>query len=93
MAKAEITTGGNTDQIRITIRDYIRIGDTVTMNFDSATHRPTKTRINTTFDDAAVLIALSFDQIGEGPNYPGKTVVSSDAKQLEVRLFTYDYHL
>lgn len=91
MAAAEVTVGGS--QLRIRLRDYVKDGDTMTMSFDSMTNRPTKTEINTTLDDAPVSIVLAFDQIHEGPKYPGKTVVRADAKQLEVRIFTYDYRL
>jgi hypothetical protein len=92
IANAEVTTGGSS-QVRIMMRNYVKTGDMMTISFDSATHRPTKTEINTRLDDASVSIRLAFDQIRKGPSYPGRTVVRSDAKQLEVRVFTYDYRL
>ena len=93
VAGAEITTGGSSSLLRIRMRDYVKYGDSMTMSFDPATKRPVKTEVNTSLDDAPVTIVLAFDQIHEGPNYPGKTVVSSGAKQLEVRVLTYDYRL
>jgi len=93
LANAEVTTGGNSNQMRITLRDFVKSGDSMVMMFDPVTHKPTKTRVFTSLDNDSVSITLAFDQIGEGPNYPGKTVVSAEAKQLEIRLYTYDYHL
>jgi hypothetical protein len=93
MAGAEVTTRGGTNEMRIVMRDYVKSGDNLTMTFDSATKRPTKTEVNTTLDDAPISIGLAFDQVHNGPSYPGRTVVRSDAKQLELRVFTYDYRL
>jgi len=93
LANAEITTGGGSNHVRVRIRDYVKAGDSMTMSFDAGTKRPVKTEVNTSLDDAPVTIVLAFDQIHDGPDYPGKTVVKSDAQQLEVRVFTYDYRL
>ena len=93
MSAAELTTGGGTNQMRIVMRDYIKSGDSMTMSFDPATKKPTKTEVSTMLDEAPVSIVLAFDQIREGPSYPGKTVIRSSAKELEVRVFTYDYRL
>jgi hypothetical protein len=49
--------------------------------------------ITTSLDDDDVVIVLTFDQIHQGPSYPVKTVVRAEAKQLEVRVFTYEYRL
>ena len=93
MTGAEVTTGGGNSHVRIRIRDYVKSGDSMTMSFDPSTKRPIQTEVNTMLDDTPVTIVLGFDQIHDGPNYPGKTVVKADAKQLEVRVFTYDYRL
>jgi hypothetical protein len=93
LANAEMTTGGGSTQVRFRMRDYVKAGDTMTMSFDSATKRPTRTEVNTLLDGAPVAIVLAFDQIREGPSYPVRTVVKSDERQLEIRLLTYDYRL
>jgi hypothetical protein len=93
MTHAEVTTTGGSSQVRVRMLNYVKAGDSMTMSFDSASHRPTKTEINTSLDDAPVTIVLAFDQIREGPSYPQKTVIASEAKQLELRIFTYDYRL
>jgi hypothetical protein len=93
MATADVTTRGDSSQVRVTMRDYVKNGDVMTMSFDSATKRPIKTEVRTLLDNEPVSIVLAFDQIREGPNYPGKTVVRSEEKQLELRIFTYDYQL
>jgi len=92
VANAQVTTGG-ADEVRVVMRDYAKPGDRMTMSFDSTTRRPAKAEVNTSLDDVPVSIILSFDQIHEGPAYPGKTVIRSDVKQLELRVFTYDYRL
>jgi hypothetical protein len=63
----------------------------MTMSFDAATNRPTKTEVKSTLDDDAVSIIVAFDRVREGPTYPGRIVARSDAKQVEVKVFTYDY--
>jgi hypothetical protein len=93
MANAEITTGGGSDQMRITLHNYVKFGDRMTMSFDPATKKPTRTEVHTTMDDGPVAIVLTYDQIHEGPTYPGKISVRADSKQVEVRVFTYDYRL
>jgi hypothetical protein len=93
LANAEMTTGGGSTQVRLRMRNYVKAGDTMTMSFDSATKRPTRTEVNTSLDGAPVAIVLAFDHIHEGPSYPVRTVVKSDEKQLEIRLLTYDYRL
>jgi hypothetical protein len=93
ISKAEVTTGGGSSHVRVRMRDYVKPGDSMIMSFDPATKRPVKTEINTFLDDAPVSIVVSFDQLRDGPNYPGKVVMTSSAKQLEIRVFTYEYRL
>lgn len=93
ISKAEVTTGGGSSQVRIRVRDYVKPGDSMTMIFDPATKRPVKTEINTFLDDGPVSIVVAFDQLRDGPTYPGKIVMSSVAKKLEIRVFTYEYRL
>lgn len=92
MAKADVTTVGGSGTTRITMRDFVKTGDSMTMSFDSA-KRPTKTEISTSLDDAPVSVVLTFDQVHNGPNYAQNTVVRSDAKEVEMRILTYDYRL
>jgi hypothetical protein len=37
--------GGPEKQMRVTMRDYVKNGDTMTMSFDSRTSRPVKTEV------------------------------------------------
>jgi hypothetical protein len=91
LAQADVTKSMGSSLVRIHLRDFVKGGDMMVMTVDSATNRPVKTEIETTLDGGPVSIVLTFDQIHDGPNYPGKTVVRSDAEELEVRMFTYDY--
>ena len=93
MQAADITRKGSTGQINVAMRNYVKDGDSMTMSFDSASNRPTETVITTSLDDDDVVIVLTFDQIHQGPSYTVKTVVRAEAKQLEVRVFTYEYRL
>jgi hypothetical protein len=93
ISKGEVTTGGGSSQVRVRMRDYVKPGDSMTMIFDPATKRPVKTEINTFLDDGPVSIVIAFDQLRDGPNYPGRIVMSSITKQLEIRVFTYEYRL
>jgi len=93
ISKAEVMTGGGSSHVRVRMRDYVKPGDSMTMIFDPATKRPVKTEINTFLDDGPVSIVVAFDQLRDGPTYPGKIVMSSITKQLEIRVFTYEYRL
>jgi hypothetical protein len=93
IAKAEIITGGGSGLTRIRMRDYVKPGDSMTMSFDQATKRPVKTEISTFLDGGPVSIVVAFDQIPDGPNYPSRIVITSATKQIEIRVFTYEYRL
>ena len=93
ISKAEVTTGGGSSHVRIRMRGYVKPGDSMTMIFDPAMKRPVKTEINTFLDDGPVSIVIAFDQLRDGLNYPGKIVMSSIRRQLEIRVFTYEYRL
>jgi len=93
LAVADVTRSGASPLIRIHLRDFVKRGDMMTMTFDSTTNRPIKTEIETSMDDGPVSIVLTFDQLHQGPSYPGKTVVKADAEEVEVRVFTYDHRM
>ena len=93
MANAEITTGGGSEQVRITLHNFVKFGDRMTMSFDRATNQPTRTEVQTSMDDDPVGIVLDYDQIHEGPNCPGNLSLRADSKQLELRILTYEYRL
>lgn len=93
LANADVTKSMGSSLIRIHLRDFVKDGDMMTMTFDSATNRPVKTEVETTLDGGPVSITLTFDQVHEGPNFPGRTVVRSDAEEIEVRMLTYDYRM
>jgi hypothetical protein len=79
MANAEITTGGGNDQLRITLNHYVKHGDRMTMSFNAATKKPTRTEVHTTLDDGPVAIVLTYDEIHDGPTYPVKASVRGDS--------------
>jgi hypothetical protein len=87
-AETSQTPGG---RVRVTLRNYIKAGDTMTLTFDPAAHRPVTTEITTTLDADLVSIVVTFDQLSGGTSYPERSVVKSSAKNVEVRVFTYDY--
>ena len=91
LARAEVKPDSASRQIRITLRDYVKSGDSITMSFDAATSRPTKTEVSTTLDDEPVTVVVTFDRMRDGVSYPERTVAKSDSKNLELRVFTYDY--
>ena len=93
LGNAEMITSAASTQARIVMRNYVKNGDTMTMTFDAASHLPVKTEVDTSLDEDAVSIVVNFGQVHNGPSYPEKTVVTSFGKQLEVRVFTYDYRM
>jgi hypothetical protein len=90
-ATADVTMAGGSNLVRVVMRNYIKAGDAITMTFDKATNRATKTEVTTNLDDGPVTIVLTYDQLRDGLTYPGKTTIAYDAEQLEMRIYTYDY--
>ena len=90
---AEFITGGGSRQVRVRFRNYVKNRDSMTMTFDPDTHRPVQTDINTFLDEDPVSIVVTFHQVHSGPSYPGRIVINSAARQVELRLSTYDYRM
>lgn len=93
LANAQISLPAGGAEVRISLLGFIKPGDSLTMSFDSATRRPTRSEARTSLDDKPVTIAVTFDAVHSGPNYPARIVVTLDSEQLEVRMLTYDYRL
>jgi len=71
--------------------DYLKTGDSMTMTLEAAEKRITEIAVKSSLDDDPVSILVSMSQLPNGPNYPSSTNLKSDAKQVELRISTYDY--
>ena len=92
MAKADITPPSGDADAKVAMHDFLKPGDSVKLSISSATEQPSEISIHSTLDDDPVSFVVSFNKLPDGTNYPELTTINSDAKELEMRISTLDYH-
>jgi hypothetical protein len=74
-----------------TFPDYLKSGDSLTISLSSAERRIAQVRVKSSLDSDPVSIVVTFSQLPDGTNYPATTSLNSPAKEIELRISTYDY--
>jgi hypothetical protein len=72
----------------LTLSDYAKAGDKLSLGFDPAAKRIRSYNVASYLDkpEDAVTLAVSFDSLPDGTNYPKETVLTAKSKQIEVRV-------
>lgn len=79
-------------EAKVTIPNYLKQGDSLSMTFNREEKRLSTININSKLDEDPITVAVNFQKLpNEGPNYPAMTNVNSPAKNIELRISTYDY--
>ncbi|MBA3913977.1 MAG: hypothetical protein H0X25_09030 [Acidobacteriales bacterium] len=79
-------------EAKVTIPNYLKQGDSLSMTFNREEKRLSTININSKLDDDPITVAVNFQRLpNQGPNYPAMTNVNSPAKNIELRISTYDY--
>lgn len=91
MPRAEITApaGGSA---KIALSDYLKPGDKETFAIGSESKRLDQIAISSSLDEDPVSFTVDFARLPDNTNYPSMTTIKSDAKGLEIRVTTSDYH-
>jgi hypothetical protein len=74
------------------LRDYARLGDSMTISFDPDSRLPTQVRITSNLDEEPVTFDIEFASLADRTSYPSTVDMKWDAKKLELRITNSDYH-
>jgi len=78
----------------ITIKDYLKQGDSVTIGFDTTAKAIASYNVASYLDnpkDDTVKLAVNFTRLPDGTNYVRQSVLDAAAKKIEVRVTNSDY--
>jgi hypothetical protein len=78
----------------ITIKNYLKQGDAVTLGFDTVAKAIASYNVESYLDnpkDDAVKLAVNFAKLPDGTNYPQQTVLDATGKKIEVKVTNSDY--
>jgi hypothetical protein len=78
----------------ISVNNYLKQGDSVTLGFDTAAKKLATYNVDTYLDnpkDDPVKLAVNFAQLPDGTNHIQQSVLSAAAKQIEVKTTNSNY--
>ena len=77
----------------LTFSDYAKAGDRLSLGFDPAAKKIGSYNVASYLDkpEEAVTLAVSFDSLPDGTNYPKETVLDAKAKQIQVKMSNSGY--
>lgn len=91
MPNAQMARSPEGNGIQISLKNYLKPGDTMALSISPLSKQLSQIRINSTLDTDPVTFAVNFSQLPDGTNYPALTTLQSPAKNLEIRVSTSDY--
>ena len=79
--------------VQMTIKNYLKTGDALTLSFDEGSKKLTKLDINTYVDAPAdaVTVAVQFASLPDGTNYPSQTTINVASKNLTLTTTNSNY--
>lgn len=89
--RAQITPPAGGDA-KIAISDYLKPGDTLSFSVNPDSKKLDQIAIQSSLDSDPVAFQVGFAHLPDGTNYPSTTSIKSEAKGLEIRVTTSDYH-
>ncbi len=78
----------------ITIKNYLKQGDSVTLGFDTTAKAIATYKVDSYLDDPKddpVKLAVNFARLPDGTNYAQQSVLDAPGKQIEVKVTNSDY--
>ncbi len=86
MGKVSITPNQPGNAVRLDLRDYLKPGDTLTINVDPATNRILGVQVATYIESPqdAVSLKVNFSTLNDGTTYPASATLVAQGKNLEV---------
>jgi hypothetical protein len=92
MPRAQMTPPAGGGDAKIALSDYLKPGDTVTFSMNLQAKKLDQIAINSSLDSDPVSFIVDFARLADDTNYPSMTNIKSEAKGLEIRVTTSDYH-
>jgi hypothetical protein len=91
--KAAPERGAGGGLAALTLNDYAKAGDQVSLGFDAAAKKISSYNVASYLDkpEDAVTLAVSFDSLPDGTSYPRETVLNAKSKQIQVKLTNSGY--
>jgi hypothetical protein len=90
--RAQMTPPAGGGDAKIALSDYLKPGDTVTFSMNPQAKKLDQIAINSSLDSDPVFFIVDFARLADDTNYPSMTNIKSEAKGLEIRVTTFDYH-
>ena len=90
--RAQMTPPAGGGDAKIALSDYLKPGDTVTFSMNPQAKKLDQIAINSSLDSDPVSFIVDFARLADDTNYPSMTNIKSEAKGLEIRVSTSDYH-
>ena len=72
----------------LSFSDYVKRGDKLSLGFDPAAKKIRNYNVASYLDkpEDAVTVAISFDSLQDGTNYPKETLLNAKSKQIQVKI-------
>jgi len=72
----------------LSFSDYVKPGDKLSLGFDPAAKKIRNYNVASYLDkpEDAVTVAISFDSLQDGTNYPKETLLNAKSKQIQVKI-------
>ena len=92
-SRGEIVLLHEDDSIKLTIKNYSKPGDSLTMTINQRTHRLLRVRAKSYLTDSqdAVTIEAEFAELPDGTNHVAITKIDSASRHLTVKLTNWSY--
>jgi hypothetical protein len=78
----------------ITFKNYLKQGDSLALGFNSGTKKLSSYNVQSYLDDPQkdpVTLAVTFDTLADGTNFPKQTVLNATGKQITVQVTNSNY--
>jgi hypothetical protein len=86
---AEIGPAAN-NLMSVRIRNFLKKGDSVTLMVDPGTRKLSRLELNTNLDKDSISMTTDLTTAASGPSYPSLTTIKAPAKNLEIRISSYE---
>src|SRR6202521_3151360 len=89
LATAEIGQAGNA--LSLTMKGYLKSGDSLALLVDTATRKLKRVDLKTALDKDSIFVTAEMGSIPDGPEYPTLIKIKAPSKNLEIDLSAYDF--
>jgi hypothetical protein len=80
--------------VTLTIKNYLKMGDSLALGFDTAAKKMSSYNVNSYVEkpkDDMVTLAVTFGRLDDGTSYPQQVVLDAKAKNVQVKITNAGY--